>query len=167
MSASSGGCGFRDSAVLLSSGRVRGQESSFKSPPTCHTCSLAAIKMKTRIRILIGLLILFLTSCGQARIDMISEHSGLKLPEEYKVIKNTTESSGFAGQDFEINVILTFKNQSLTEITKQIDSLILVNPKWTKMGRTVDYSNQLNDSESETISIDLQKGVLTFNFIHI
>lgn len=128
---------------------------------------LAAIKMKTRTHILIGLLILILTSCGQVRIDMISEHSGLKLPEKYKVIKNTTESSGLAGQDFEINVILKLKNQSLSEITQQIDSLILVNPKWTKKGRTVDYSNQLNDNESETISIDLIEGVLTFNFVHI
>lgn len=123
--------------------------------------------MKTRAYIIVGLLILILTSCGQVRIDMISEHSGFKLPEKYKVIKNTTESSGFAGQDFEINVVLEFKKQTLIEVSEQIDSLVIVNPNWVKIGQIIEYSNQINDNESETIKFDLKKGVLTFNFVHI
>ena len=123
--------------------------------------------MKTRAYIIVGLLILILTSCGQVRIDMISEHSGFKLPEKYKVIKNTTESSGFAGQDFEINVVLEFKKQTLIEISEQIDSLVIVNPNWVRIGQIIEYSNQINDNESETIKFDFNKGILTFNFVHI
>lgn len=98
---------------------------------------------------------------------MISEHSGFKLPEKYKVIKNTTESSGFARQDFEINVVLEFKKQALIEISEQLDSLVIVNPNWLKNGQIVEYYNQINNSESESIKYDLKKGVLTFNFVHI
>ncbi len=98
---------------------------------------------------------------------MISEHSEFKLPEKYKVITNTTESSGFAGQDFEINVVLRFKKQTLIEISEQLDSLVIVNPNWVKNGQIVEYSNQINDNESETIKFDLKEGVLTYSFVHI
>jgi len=123
--------------------------------------------MKTRAYIILGLLILILASCGKVRIDMISEHSGFKLPEKYKVIKNTTESSGFAGQDFEINVVLEFKKQTLIEISEQLDFLVIVNPNWVRIGQIFEYSNQINDNKSETIKFDLKEGVLTFNFVHI
>lgn len=121
--------------------------------------------MKTRAYILVGLLIL--ASCGHVRIDMISEHSGFKLPEKYKVIKNLTESSGFAGQDFEINVVLEFDKQTLIEISEHIDSLVIENPNWIRNGMIIEYSNQINHNESETIEIDLERGVLTFSFVHI
>ncbi len=137
-----------------------------KSATVAIPGTLAAIKMKTRIYIAV-ILFYFFTSCGHVRIDMISEHSGFNLPETYKVIENTTESTGFAGQDFEINVILEFRKQNLTEISKHLDSLVNANPKWIKNGNNVEYFNQLNNKESETIKIDLNKGILTFKLIHI
>lgn len=123
--------------------------------------------MKIQAFIIVGLLISILTSCGKVRIDKISEHSGFKLPKKYKVIKNTTESSGFAGQDFKINVILEFKEQNLIELTDQVNSLVIKNPIWRKNGQIVEYSNQINKNEYESIKIDLEKGILTFSFVHI
>lgn len=121
----------------------------------------------TQTHILTGLLILIFTGCGQVRIDMISEHSGLKLPADYKVIKNTTESTAFAGADFEINIILEFENKSLIDLKRQTDSLLLANPKWTQKGSIIEYSNKINRAESESIMIDLQTGKLIFIFFHI
>lgn len=107
-----------------------------------------------------------LSGCGQqVRLKMISEHSGLILPEKYRVIKNTTENSGIA--DFEINVILKPEEQSLNKLKLTCDSLISVNTKWRKDAEGYKYFNQLNNGESETIVIDLKKSILTFNFIHI
>ena len=122
--------------------------------------------MKKRAYIYIGLLTFILLGCGrQVRINMISEHSGLMLPEKYSVIRNTTESSGIS--DFEINVILKIEELSLNKIKLACDSLILTNSQWKKEDGVYKYSNQLTNSESETIVVDLKKSVLTFNFLHL
>ncbi len=122
--------------------------------------------MKKRAYIYIGILTFILLGCGgQVRINMISEHSGLKLPEKYIVIKNTTESSGIS--DFEINVILKIEELSLNKIKLACDSLILTNSLWKNEDGIYMYSNQLSNSESETIVVDLKNSVLTFNFVHL
>lgn len=123
--------------------------------------------MKYKIGILLAFLTLLTTSCGQVRISMISEHSGLELPEKYKVKKNTTKSSGFAGQDIEISIVLKFEGESLENIMDQIDSLVFSNPHWERRANGAGYHQELNSGEQEWIDFNVYQSEITYKFIMI
>ena len=96
---------------------------------------------------------------------MVSENSDLKLPKDYKVLVNETESAGIA--EFAVTVIIEFKEEAFGQLLLQIDSLSNQNTNWKFGNGLIEYSNQLNSSESETISIDKKSRKLTFKFDHI
>ena len=116
-------------------------------------------------RIVLLFLSFCLISCGNKRIELISERSGLELPRDYIVLENKTESSGI--QDYEINVALKFDTKSLAEIMAKVDSLVLINKKWRRNNQEVIYYNRDNSQDFESITIDLDTGILKFNQVHI
>jgi hypothetical protein len=119
-------------------------------------------KMKINLKIIVAFL-LILSSCGDARIEMISKKSGLKLPENYNVIQNSTDG---VGADFEVNVVLKFDEKSFLALTKQTDSLIRVNPSWTKNSTEINYIEKSN-AETESIEIDLKNKTLKYVAVHL
>ncbi|NOQ25736.1 MAG: hypothetical protein GQ564_10285 [Bacteroidales bacterium] len=121
--------------------------------------------MKTRIYILSLFIIPFFLSCGNRRIEMISENSGLILPKHYKVLKNETKSFGIS--DFEVTVIIEFKSDSYEILVAQIDKLADLDNKWQYGDSLIKYFNHLNASETETISINTELKRLTYKFEHL
>ena len=92
---------------------------------------------------------------------MIEEEYGIALPENYEVLKNTTESSGFAGADFEVNIELRFQVKEFQELKKEllkIDSLRIE-------GESRYHKN--NTNESSFLEIDEENCLLSFRFNHI
>lgn len=107
----------------------------------------------------LGLLIL--TSCSSRRIEMIEDTFGIALPENYDILKNTTESTGFEGADFEVNVELKFKVKEFEELKNElskIDSL--------RVDGESRYFKNI-ESESASLEIDEENRLLKFQFIHI
>lgn len=107
------------------------------------------------------ILLIALSACDYSsrRIDLIEENFNIKLPDRYEVIKNTTESSGFAGSDFEINVELKFEKvefENLKQELKRIDSLKSGENRYDKW-----IKNEMN-----TLKIDQINRSLKYRFIH-
>ena len=101
------------------------------------------------------------TSCSNRRIDMIEDVFGVALPKNYDVLKNTTESIGFAGADFQVNVELQFQQKEFKDFKEEllkIDSLKVE-------GENI-YVKNLK-SETASIRMDEGKRLLKFQFNHL
>lgn len=98
-----------------------------------------------------------------SRIEQISEHSGLRLPNSFEVIQNTTEE---VWPDYEINITLSFDSASFINIITQVDSLENVDSKWKK-GKGIYKFEYENFSEPEYIIIDKANRTLRYNMVHL
>ena len=113
------------------------------------------------------LMLLLINSCEVNRIDLISTYSGLSLPNNYRIIQNTSESSGFAGSDYEIIIILDFEQEIFNEVVNQINELVLVNSYWTLTDGSYKYYFEINVSEFENIELDFEKRRLKYTMTKI
>ncbi len=122
---------------------------------------------KFRKYILLFLSFSLIVSCEIDRIDFISKYSGLVLPESYDVLVNKTESSGFAGADFEITIILDFDLKNFKILTDQISDLSIKNKHWTVTDTSYKYYYEITDSEFEKIELDIDNRRLIYTMINI
>jgi hypothetical protein len=109
---------------------------------------------------LLFILTFSLTGClDDLRIDLISEHSGIKLPPSYEVLKNESSEKGFMGRQYEINIQLQFdaENFGLLMLTLPNDS------SWRQEGVDYIYQHPIGKVESEEAIIDTVKRRLYYS----
>ncbi len=93
------------------------------------------------------------------RIDLISEHSGIRLPPSYEVLKNESSEKGFMGRQYEINIQLQFDAENFGLLMKSLPS----DSSWRQEGVDYIYQHAIGKVESEEAIIDTVKRRLYYS----
>ena len=91
---------------------------------------------------------------------MISENFEISLPNNYEVVENRTESFGFSGADFEVNVELKFAENGFAKLQEELQKIDSLKKNDNEYIKDI-------DGEIAVLTIDKGKRTLKFKFIHI
>ena len=91
--------------------------------------------------------------------DLIEQNSDLKLPDDYKVLQDTSEAAGFTGSDYTITVELEFDSVNFEQLMKTLPE---TSDEWREDGGNYYYNRSLDKSESVSIIIDPASRLLLY-----